>query len=78
MKVKLLRKIRKRFSIYYNPDGIIYSGFRFDSKYFVQDGKSQYMNNIFHTKQQCIDWIMNRVRIEYGKKKSNIKIWYNK
>lgn len=79
MKVKLLRKIRKRFSIYYNPDGIMYSGVHFNNKYFVQDKNNPYMNGIYHTKQECIDWIMRKVRRKYGKNKNgNIKIWYNK
>lgn len=81
MKVKLLRKIRKRFSIYYNPDGILYSNSRFITKYLVRDTKSC-IDDIFDSEQECKNWILGKVRKEYltssKNYKPNVKVWYNK
>ena len=85
MKTKLLRKIRKQYSIVYYPNG-------FEPNpvlrvpdyplYFVSDDTK---GCIKIYRNECIDWILEKVREKYKKysrkyKKPNykgIKVWYN-
>lgn len=74
MKTKLLRKIRKQYSIYYHEKGILHRGEGFISiKYEVRE--CDMFRCCSHDKQECLDYILNRVRRKYGKKEG-IKIWW--
>lgn len=85
MKTKLLKKIRKQYSIVYYPNGWEPSEhYRVPPYpfYFVE-GKER--GCIRETKNECIDWILRKVRDEYKKysrkynknKYKGIKVWYN-
>lgn len=78
MKTKLLRKIRKQYSIVYYPRGI--ECFFFGSRYFIHKGEYYVSRKgvgvYLKTKNECLDYILNRVREKYGRKKG-IKVWYN-
>lgn len=86
MKTKLLRKIRKEFEIYYNPKGILIydEGVAEHSKYkFRVSTNSLFDTWYFKTKNECLDYIMWRVKRKYGhlknkKLKQDTKVWYNK
>lgn len=80
MKVKLLKKIRKRFSILYNPEGIVYCGEQLNAKYMIVDSKNEYWVSIAITKEEAIENLMRRIRDIYKSDivNTNIKIWYNK
>lgn len=90
MKTRLLRKIRKRYSIVYFPDGyscsedgiIHYKEFLVYKKWTLQ--VTSYMLG-YSTKEEALEYIIRDVRRNYEKysrkyKKPNyngIKIWYN-
>lgn len=86
MKVKLLKKIRKKYSIVYYPNGYephrIVSVPTYPVYYVSGNGKG----NMKDTKNLCLDWIMSIVREDYKKysrkydknKYKGIKVWYNK
>ena len=70
MKTKLLKKVRKEWVIEYNPDGIIAPGIfelthRYTHKFMVLNVYNAYRNEIFQTKNECIDYIMGYVRQDY-------------
>lgn len=88
MKVKLLKKIRKQYSIVYYPDGFLYNGYLYHNNQFVV----KYIYNIrptwhldsFNSKQEAINFILNSIRNKYKKysrkyKKPNyrgVKVWH--
>lgn len=86
MKTKLLRKIRKQYSIVYYPNGQepsdVYRTHEYPH-YYVSNGVR---GTIKDTKEACIEWVLDRVRQEYKQysrryKKPNykgIKVWYTK
>lgn len=89
MKVKLLKKIRKQYSIVYYPNGLYGSdeGLIHIDKYLVETAwRSRFFSHGYYTKQQAIDRILIEVREKYkeysvkNKKISykGIKVWYNK
>lgn len=78
MKVKLLKKVRKRYSVLYFPKGMHVFGlgvYEIDLYHVSSYGDSR--GRFFNTKNECLDWIMKDVRRQYGKKKYNkgIKVW---
>lgn len=81
MKVKLLRKIRKRYSIVYYPKGVevMNLGIYDTDIYYVFMNKCTIWGSFESSKNDCIDWIMKEVRKEYGKEhhSKGIKVWYN-
>jgi len=85
MKTKLLKKIRKRFSVNYYPnrdDGRCYHlTDRKDTSFCYHLIKGTYWNT---TKQRCLDTMMELINLEYYKyskehKLSNMhtKVWHN-
>lgn len=88
MKVKLLKKIRKRFSIDFYPNKD--TEFKYElvdnKRYRDVDNLTYYMLDIddfYKTKQQTLNSILKIVRFQYYKysvkhKKENInkKVWY--
>ena len=88
MKTKLLRKIRKQYSIVYYPDGLLIDGeYLFHKNEFVvhKTFRSSWYVKGYNSKILALDAIMKEVRLKYGKysrkyKKPNykgIKVWYN-
>ena len=83
MKTKLLRKIRKQYSIVYYQYGIdaIWSN-PYNYKYCVPNF---WIGTFRKTKEDCIEYILDKLRDRYKKysrkyKKPNykgIKVWYN-
>lgn len=85
MKTRLLRKIRKQYSIVYYPNGIKYSGSIFHKQdYVVHKGfRSIWHVRGYATKNGAIDAILKEVRIKYRHliKKDfhkGTKVWYEK
>ena len=89
IKTKLLKKIRKQYSIVYYPDGML-----IDERYLYHKGEyvvHKYLRSSWYVrgysrKEQAVQAILDEVRERYGKysrkyKKPNykgIKVWYNK
>lgn len=85
MKTRLLKKIRKQYSIVYYQNGfdpsdvIIVPDYPF---YYVDNG---IRGRIKKSKNDCIYWILEEVREKYQKysrkydknKYKGIKVWYN-
>jgi hypothetical protein len=77
MKIKLLRKVRKRFEIFHHPKGItIYNDYYnynlfqlFDNENsyypeYAQLGKAKnknFVDEIFNTEKECIDHLKSRI-----------------
>lgn len=72
MKVKLLKKIRKRFEIYYNGNGIIYCGNNLGHRFAVVDNYNEWFLFTSNDKRKCIDAILKVARKEYGKREKKL------
>lgn len=77
MKVKLLRKVRKRFKLLYiehvgyDDNSILYAIYKdlgFKPFYYAYDGHTEYSCTYHEEKQPCLDWILNKVRNKYTRK----------
>jgi hypothetical protein len=77
MKVKLLKKVRKRFRLQhiehvdYNEFSTQYGIFKqigFKPFYFAYDNDTEYGCTYHTEKQPCLDWILGKVRNEYQQK----------
>lgn len=88
MKTRLLKKIRKQYSIVYYPNGFYGSdeGLIHVGKYLVETSwRSRFFSYGYDTRQQAIDRILREVREKYkhySVKNKNIsykgiKVWYN-
>lgn len=81
MKVKLLKKIRKQYSIVYFAKGYpVYGLGVYESDiYHVYDNKLKSYGSFKSSKEECIEWIINEVIINYNNKPSykGIKVWHN-
>lgn len=81
MKTKLLRKVRKRFEIYYHPNGL-------KQKYCLIDKchigyEEGFGDRWLFSKEECIGFLLKKVRSEYKKysinykrRKIKIKVWH--
>lgn len=89
MKAKLLKKIRKQYSIVYYPDGMLIDGkyiFHYNQYVVHKSWRSVWAVKGYDTKQQAINDIIKEVRNEYRSysrkyKKPNykgIKVWHTK
>lgn len=89
MKAKLLKKIRKQYSIVYYPDGMSIEGkYLFHKNQYVvhKSWRSLFRVEGYDTKQQAINAIIKEVRNEYSSysrkyKKPNykgVKVWHTK
>jgi len=87
MKTKLLKKIRKQYSIVYYPDGMLVDGeYLYHKEEFVvhKSCRSLWSVRGYNTKQSAINAILKEVRVKYAKysrnyKKPNykgIKVWH--
>lgn len=82
MKTRLLKRIRRRFEISYNENGIFYGDKHYESKFALSDKSSQYAVYLFDSIQDCKDKILKTIRNEYylyskhTYKTINKKIWY--
>lgn len=85
MKTKLLKKVRKQYSIVYYPNGIRHGDYVFHKgEYVVHKGFRSIWNiRGYATKNDAIDAILKELRIKYRHliKKDfhkGTKVWYNK
>lgn len=87
MKTKLLKKIRKQYSIVYYPNGMVsHEQLYHVNKYVIYDKKGAFgLFNLYdyNTKQDAISAILKRVRVIYSKysrsERNNYKgqkVWY--
>lgn len=84
MKTKLLKKIRKQYSIVYYPNGQEPHEFLHTYQFPVYYVSSNDRASFKETKQECLDWILEKVRDRYKKysvkydknKYKPIKVWY--
>lgn len=83
MKTKLLKKIRKRFTIEYYPLGLPNGSQKLDAKYLIKD-KNTRLTHLGYDIQESIDLVIYLVRKEYYQysrkyKQQNkpIKVWWN-
>lgn len=82
MKTKLLKNIRKQYSVvYFDKGSEVYGLGKYTCGIFhvYRKGLESY-GEFTKTKESCIDWIMKDVRSRFGNKKKNnngIKVWYN-
>lgn len=72
MKVKLLKKIRRRFEVYYNENGIIYNGNNIGRRFAVVDKYDEWFLFTSNEKKKCIDAILKVARKEYGKREKKL------
>lgn len=90
MKAKLLKKIRKQYSIVYYPNGFLYYGRLYHKDNFVVEyiydiRHTRYLDS-FNSKQDALNFILKSVRDKYEKysrkyKKPNykgVKVWNTK
>lgn len=85
MKTRLLKKIRKQYSIVYYPKGLPPVKYVRVYDYPCYRVSNYTEHSIKKYKSDCIDWILERVRNKYKKysvknKKTSykgIKVWYN-
>ena len=85
MKTRLLKKIRKQYSIVYYPNGFEPSNVIRVPNYPLYYVDNVIRGSIKQSKKECIDWILERVREKYQKhsrkcdknKYKGIKVWYN-
>lgn len=82
MKTKLLKKIRKRFTIEYYPLGVPLKSFDnkligySEYKFRLKDGNYKVCD--YETKTQATNEILKEIRLEYSFLKNKpIKVWYN-
>lgn len=79
MKVKLLKKIRNRFSIYENINGHRFDRQNFTQKYMLIDNENKKYAHFSNKKNVLLDHIIETIKDEYPKNKifrSSKKIWY--
>lgn len=78
MKVKLLKKIRKQYSIVYYPNGLKFKWYIYPSGRYVLHKKwrSVSSDRSYSTKQQALNAILYEVRRDYSSYKG-IKVWHN-
>ena len=87
MKVKLLKKVRKRFEILYYPEGVQNGSDKFITKFSLKD-KNHTHDSLCHTKEQALNIILERLQYKYKEysrkykqqqlKNKPVKIWYGK
>lgn len=89
MKTKLLKKIRKQYSIVYYPNGYKHDGCIFGKgKYLVYNiywFRPTWLLPSYETKEKALDSLIRGVRQKYYKysrkynknKYKGIKVWYN-
>lgn len=78
MKVKLLKKVRKRYSVHFFAKGEMIRDIMISPCDIFRVTNGRYLGfSYFKTKNECLDWIMKDVRRQYGKNKYNkgIKVW---
>lgn len=85
MKIKLLKKVRKQYSIVYYPNGIRYNNVVYHKQDYVVHKRFISIWDIrgYETKNEAIDAILKEVKIKYRHliKKDfhkGTKVWYNK
>lgn len=80
MKVKLLKKVRKRFIIMFNDTGVFCWSEKTKFKYLVYDDNNQYSYHLTDSFNDAKEWILKKVRKEYSKKSTNkdlnVKVWH--
>ena len=83
LKVKLLRKVRKRFQIIYNKEGHYLWDIQFTDQFFLIDNYNSFNSNLYPTKNDCLERILKILRDEHSDKgkrnrirNRNKKIWY--
>ena len=85
MKVKLLKKVRKRFEILYYPEGVPNGSDKFITKFSLKD-KTHTHDSLCHTKEQALNIILERLQYKYKEysrkykqqqlKNKPVKVWY--
>ncbi len=74
MKTKLLRKIRKQYSIVYYPNGYkAYDKLWYVNKYKIFYKGSYFNLGIYETKQDALNAILKHLRVKYSKYSVNSK-----
>jgi len=77
MKVKLLKKVRRRFKLQYiehvnysefSTQYAIFKEIGFKPFYFAYDNETEYSCTYHEEKQPCLDWILKKVKNEYTRK----------
>lgn len=83
MKAKLLKKIRKQYSILYNEKGHYYGDSHCSEKYVLVDIHNQYNVQFSNNKSELIYTMLIWIKQDYphlGKRKrqnnKTIKVWY--
>lgn len=83
MKTKLLKKIRKQYSIFYNPEGHYYGDFHFPEQFVLTDSNNSFNVKFSNNKEDLIDRMLTWIRMDYpdmGKRKrvikNTVKVWW--
>lgn len=73
MKVKLLKKIRKRYSIYKR-----YSREHQSYRFYLDDARSEYCCTDSTEFSECYKYLIYVIRKNYGTHRRSEKVWWNK
>lgn len=83
MKVKLLKKVRKQYSIVYFPKGSeVYGLGVYNTDIYHLKCTESFLDTFYGTREECLNRMIRDVRSRFGNKNNKntngIKIWYNK